>query len=130
MDWLMAQSSGVFLLRLVRKGSRRETIDHTVAIDAAKKLIYDPVEPFALKFRHGALTVCLGDGVQLEEIAEIRQIFRQSVSNRGTSKRRKTTEQRKRLRENKRAKAKEQKSSNSTNNVPCGSSSSYWFTSS
>ena len=129
-DWLYAQTSGIYAVRLVGKGHRRETIDHTITVDARRKLIFDPVEPYALSLRVGSLTACLGDEIFLHDVAEVHEIFKQVERAPGKAKRHKTTEQRKRLRENKRAKSQEQKKSHSTSNSHRGSSSKHWFSSS
>lgn len=56
-------------------GSHRgDVINHCVYADLDRRIIIDPVEPYAIPFHHSTLHYCVGQNYQLTEIIEIREV--------------------------------------------------------
>ena len=93
-------------------------IDHTVAIDAARRLVFDPAEKRALRFQPGTLEACVGDGVNLERLEEVRELRLQELGQSSKVRHGKTPEQRKRKRENRRRREAEARQVHTQSYIP------------
>ena len=76
-EWLVQQQDGIFLARRGRLDASGEEIDHVVVVDSRKQLDYDLAECVALKMGSVTLRACLGDGVDLLGIPELRRLTKQ-----------------------------------------------------
>ena len=87
--WLEERRDCIFLERLKDSDREGAGIDHVVAVDANKCIFLDCMEELALKLQSGVLAACVGDGNDLDEVAEIRRLEVQK-SGKGKSDRRKS----------------------------------------
>lgn len=117
-SWLMQQPAGVFIVRLEGRMRDRGSVDHAVCLYADKGRVYDPLESDALRLTEDTFDACVGDGVELRRIVEVRQLKRQAQSGTKKKNRPKTTEQRRRQKER-----KTEKSRNEQRGRPPGSAS-------
>ena len=85
LDGLLHIHPGVFVVTL--EGSSNKL--HTVCISSSKRIILDCMEPYPLSFSLEALQLCLGGGVRLVEVREIREICLVQASTNNRRKRRK-----------------------------------------
>ena len=70
LERLLNIRSGVFVVTL--DGSSNQL--HSVCVSLTKRFILDCMQPYPLSFSLEALQLCLGDGVGLLEIREMREV--------------------------------------------------------
>ena len=85
LDGLLHIHTGVFVVTLERGSNKL----HTVCISSRERIIPDCMEPYPLSFSPEALQLCLGDGVRLVEIRDIREVCPVQASTNNRRKRRK-----------------------------------------
>lgn len=79
-EWLKSDTSEVYLARLqsVRMKDDLE-VDHVVAIDGNKGVIWDCVEKYGIKLSFGKLRYCVSDSAVLIEVKEMMKLFAQPL---------------------------------------------------
>ena len=101
--WLLRQTNGIFLVRLIGRGPRRTSNDHVICIDCVKGEIMDCVETNVMKFTAESIKCYVGDGYHLHMVEEVRKLIRQPTRTTGKKQRPpKSTEHKRRQRQRKR----------------------------
>ena len=89
----------VLILRIVGKSEDSTRVDHCIAVDCARREVSDSCEKHVLRLSSDVIRACVGDGVVLERIEEVRRLAMQPTSKKGTKRRRRTlADKEKRLR--------------------------------
>lgn len=70
---VLQQTDVVFVLRLFGLTSYRGLLDHVICFDAGEIVVWYCNERFEMNIKTGAIDYCVGDGVVLRGITEIRQ---------------------------------------------------------
>ena len=107
-EWLseLKKTGGVYIVRLKGIDKDGSTVDHCVAIDANRGIVLDSCERNCLRMGCGVLQACLGDGVTLECVNEVRRVVLQNKSS-GNRKSRKNPHWRSKRRGEKKRKREE-----------------------
>ena len=100
-------SGSVFLVRLVGESASGGKVDHCVTVEATRDLVLDCVEENSMRARDGVLAMCLGDGVEITEVREIRKLVRQHERTTGKRRKKRNFRARVRVREEKKKKREE-----------------------
>ena len=72
LKWVLDKKEGIFVVQpLIKNGGN----SHIIGIDCAKKVIYDPLEPYMLKLQEEVMGLCAGgDTDQCRGIGDVRQL--------------------------------------------------------
>ena len=76
----LKKTGDVYIVRLKGIDKDGSTVDHCVATDANRGIVLDSCERNCLRMGCGVLQACLGDGVTLECVDEVRRVVLQNKS--------------------------------------------------
>ena len=110
-EWLrsIAGRDEVFLIRVVGHEDDDGRVDHCVAINAKSELVFDSSEEQPMRMEDGVIQCCLGDGVRLERIEEVRRLVvqRKRAGKKKTKRNPRERERKKEAKKRKRMEAQE-----------------------
>ena len=102
LQMLLDLTSGVYIVRIRGRDQANDHCDHSICVDASRRLIFDCYEDFAVPLDRAGVEACMGDGFVFDDLLEIRQLTM-------TESKRPMTEAKRRRRKQKKQKNREKK---------------------